>query len=848
MTSSYDTGRNAAGSADRPSGLAAPAGQGMPPGASPNGNLLPHHLAQLRQSAISDEVIAGRGYSTVSRPTPGDGRPRDLLRRLAIPAWARNEDARYPGLLIPMFRATGEPIGYQYRPDSAPKDPRGKLRKYAAQAGRASVADVHPLNRDRIIIPTVPLWITEGVKKADSLTTLGLCTVALSGVWNWRSTLGTLGDWEDIPLKGRHVIICYDSDVRGNKSVGRAMERLGKWLKSKGAARVTYVIPPGLNGVMHKGVDDFLAAGGTLDQLWAGASDKPPVPAETLLVDPEGYMVETFTEEALDGRFLWAPGLGWLAYQHHDGRWKPCDDVEAAEEARRWLAGKHAEAFATMQDALKQGRYGPQEIKELELTVAAWRKENIRKRITNLAALARGLVMRDASELDAHPDLVNCPNGVLDLRTGLLGPHDPDLMMTRVTRAKYVPDAAHLDWAKALEAIPPDVRDYVQLRYGQGLTGHVPPDNVVLVEIGGGENGKSTIKAGVRAALGTAGNRGSGYVAYLSARVLMADESAHPTEVMDLRGARIGVLEETPEDHRLRTTRLKLITGDTITARLIRENTVTFANSCSAIVSTNYHPAVAETDHGTWRRLLALVYTYRFRKPHERMEGEHDRAGDPGLRERVKAGDDGRGEAVLAWLAAGARSWYQGGGGRAPRTMGEPPARVASDTAAWRAGCDLVMGYAAEHLMFDDPAAFVSAKELTDDVNRWLKGSGHHEWSDRTSELRFSSHEVFTSHRVSRARRYHYGQGLSRPPGWASASLPNRFHVWLGVRFRTPEDDLSEIEQNNVSAAHPDFGTGGTCSPVNAPVEPHVYGYPDKPSHPSQADWQRWHDIAEVPA
>jgi putative DNA primase/helicase len=162
-----------------------------------------------------------------------------------------------------------------YRPDSAPKDPKSdKYRKYAFPAGRASVRDVHPRNRNAITDPAVPLWITEGVKKADALTSRGLCAVALSGVWNWRSNLGALGDWEDVMLKGRDVIVCYDSDARGNRQVGRAMGRLGRWLKSKGTARVAYVIPPGWNGVQYKGVDDFFAAGGMLEWLWPAGSER----------------------------------------------------------------------------------------------------------------------------------------------------------------------------------------------------------------------------------------------------------------------------------------------------------------------------------------------------------------------------------------------------------------------------------------------------------------------------------------------------------------------------------------------------------------------------------------------
>jgi len=73
--------------------------------------------------------------------------------------------------------------------------------KYASPRGQVSRLDVHPRNRDKIADPIEELWITEGIKKADSLTSLGPCVIALTCVFNWRSHLGTLGDWEDVSLR-----------------------------------------------------------------------------------------------------------------------------------------------------------------------------------------------------------------------------------------------------------------------------------------------------------------------------------------------------------------------------------------------------------------------------------------------------------------------------------------------------------------------------------------------------------------------------------------------------------------------------------------------------------------------
>src|SRR5262249_42137151 len=53
-------------------------------------------------------------------------------------------------------------------------------------------------------------------------------------------------------------------------------------------------------------------------------------------------------------------------------------------------------------------------------------------------------------DLDADPFLLNCRNGVLDLRTGQLGPHDPALLLTKITGAAYQPGAAGAEFDRFL--------------------------------------------------------------------------------------------------------------------------------------------------------------------------------------------------------------------------------------------------------------------------------------------------------------------------------------------------------------------------------------------------------------
>jgi hypothetical protein len=97
------------------------------------------------------------------------------------------------------------------------------------------VIDVPPGARDWLGNPSVPLWITEGARKADAGVSAGMCCLALLGVWNWRGKnddggLTALPDWELIHLKDRDVYLVFDSDVTLKPAVAAALRRLKAFL------------------------------------------------------------------------------------------------------------------------------------------------------------------------------------------------------------------------------------------------------------------------------------------------------------------------------------------------------------------------------------------------------------------------------------------------------------------------------------------------------------------------------------------------------------------------------------------------------------------------------------------
>lgn len=231
--------------------------------------LLPQHAATLAASAISPEAAHARGYRSVTE--------KSRLDSIGITKAGR----AVPGLLVPSRGADGAVWGYQYRPD-APRLREGKSVKYETPIGQRNGIDVPPACREALGDPAVPLWVTEGVKKADSGACAGLCIVALPGVWSWRGRnehggKTAVADWHDVALNDRRIILAFDSDVVRKAAVRHALSELAAYLRTKGA-RVEFCHLPD-RGDGKTGLDDFLADGHSADELWALVRPDMPDPA-----------------------------------------------------------------------------------------------------------------------------------------------------------------------------------------------------------------------------------------------------------------------------------------------------------------------------------------------------------------------------------------------------------------------------------------------------------------------------------------------------------------------------------------------------------------------------------------
>lgn len=192
------------------------------------------HAKMLEESGITPEHARARGYISV------DSGNRKRLEEVGIVKAVRKSD----GLLIPLLRIDGEAGGYQFRPDNPRVDKKGKDIKYETPYRQPNMIDFPPGVAERLADRSTPIWITEGVKKADAGFCAGLAIVGLTGVWNWLRDHAALPDFRDLALRDRETILCFDSDFAVKPEVWRAVRDLGEWLKVSRHADVKYCCLP----------------------------------------------------------------------------------------------------------------------------------------------------------------------------------------------------------------------------------------------------------------------------------------------------------------------------------------------------------------------------------------------------------------------------------------------------------------------------------------------------------------------------------------------------------------------------------------------------------------------------
>jgi hypothetical protein len=252
--------------------------------------LLPHHRDELEHgSGIPAEAIAAWGAWSISEP-----------EQLEAAGFARQQWAG-PGMLLPVLGPDGRNGLEVYKPDVTPIGADGRPRKYLNPAGAGSRIHFTPAVLAVKDDPTVPIAITEGLKKAVAASAKGLPTLGLLGTWMFKGkndvgAVTVLADLDAVAWDGREALIVFDSDANRKPGVAMAAERLAVILERRGAKVKIVQLPDQPDG-SKTGLDDYLLDHTPAD-LWEQAKRGRPRTLYAIPYDRERARLEADDADA----------------------------------------------------------------------------------------------------------------------------------------------------------------------------------------------------------------------------------------------------------------------------------------------------------------------------------------------------------------------------------------------------------------------------------------------------------------------------------------------------------------------------------------------------------------------
>lgn len=270
------------------------------------------------------------------------------------------------------------------------------------------------------------------------------------------------------------------------------------------------------------------------------------------------------------------------------------------------------------------------------------------------AALASAKTMMSVDFIfDSNPFLLNCPNGVVNLKTGEFKPHNPLFYQTKICEVNYYPKAECPRWRQFLREIfceDIEVIHYMQKVIGYALSGSIE-EECFFILYGSGGNGKSKFIETIAWVL-------NNYATACSAKTILQKENSNGinNDVARLAGARFVRTSENSRNLNLDDSLMKSLTGgEKITARFLYSDNFEFHPACKIFLSTNYKPGIGGTDDGIWRRIRMIPFNLKL-KPEQI---------DRNLSEKLKIEAEG----ILNWAIEGCLLWQKEGLNSPPKVQ-----------------------------------------------------------------------------------------------------------------------------------------------------------------------------------
>lgn len=232
------------------------------------------------------------------------------------------------------------------------------------------------------------------------------------------------------------------------------------------------------------------------------------------------------------------------------------------------------------------------------------------------------------TDLDTIQNIINFPNGTLNLDTFELIPHNKEDMCSMVMGVEYDVSARCDKWLNQMELV--FQKDKEKIDFFQELCGYFflydHPMQNMFIHHGDGKNGRSVIFRVLEKVF-------NDYAGAFPTELLLyhklknAEPKGQP-ELLSLIGKRLLIAKETDKGRSLSESAIKKYTGgDTERTRLLHNNRMqSFQGTFKINLLTNHMPHVRGTDQGIRRRLVKVPYFYEIpeedRRPFNEMVDE----------------------------------------------------------------------------------------------------------------------------------------------------------------------------------------------------------------------------------
>lgn len=390
-------------------------------------------------------------------------------------------------------------------------------------------------------------------------------------------------------------------------------------------------------------------------------------------------------------QFVYCPAYGWM--QRLDSHWR---------------AGQMAEAQLNLKiiDVLTQRRLWAvqhnDEHGKYEPIVKETKRTNQRKNAVRY--LLQDRMMVDVQDFDNEPHLINCKNGVVNLRNGELVAHEPSNRFTYCIDTEYLPEVDTSDWIRFLRSVVGEydqIEEWLQMAVGYSLTGFVNEECMFYLH-GPTRSGKGTFTTALLNLLGSPLSSGISFNSLTAKR----DGDSQNFDLAPLKPCRFIAASESNYYQRLNEAVVKQITGqDPITASFKHKDPFSYVPKFKIWLSSNYPVKANEEDEAFWSRIRVVQYSHSFK-------GREDKH----LKERMKSITSR--QMILAWCVQGARQWFQ-----APRGLITPPS-VATWTKEHRDELDTVQKWLDECTQRQEGEKTVNHL-LYQSYQNWCRENGH---------------------------------------------------------------------------------------------------------------------------